>query len=142
MGLPKVGVGSCKQLLTARRRGRRPRACVRFFPLGARPGARAMGLWELLDRLFVRAFPGRGHGVGELARRLGLSEEELRALEPVYRPFTLPKRTGGTRHILAPEDRLKAVQRRILRRVLRRLRCHPAAAGFERGWSIVTNALP
>src|SRR5262245_22800337 len=101
-----------------------------------------MGLWEWLERWFVRTFPGRGHGVAELARRLGLAEEELRAVEPVYRLFTLPKRSGGTRQILAPDDRLKEVQRRILRRLLRRLRCHPAAAGFERGWSIVTNALP
>ncbi len=101
-----------------------------------------MGLWERLERWFVRTFPGRGHGIGELARRLGLAEEELRTLEPAYRSFTLPKRSGGTRQILAPDDRLKAVQRRILRRLLGRLRSHPSAAGFERGRSIVTNALP
>jgi hypothetical protein len=101
-----------------------------------------MALWGSLVRLFVRTFPGRGHGAAELARRLGLSEVELRAVEPVYRPFTIPKRSGGTRQLLAPDDRLKAVQRRILRRLLRRLRCHPAAAGFERGRSVVTNALP
>jgi hypothetical protein len=101
-----------------------------------------MALWGMLERLLVRAFPGRGHGVDELARRLGLPEDELRAMEPVYRPFSIPKRSGGTRHILAPEDTLKAIQRRILHRLLRRLRCHAAAAGFERGRSIVTNALP
>jgi retron-type reverse transcriptase len=101
-----------------------------------------MALWGLLERLLVRAFRGSGHGVAELARRLGVSVQELRSVEPVYRPFTIPKRSGGTRQILAPDERLKALQRRILRRLLRRLRCHPAAAGFERGRSIVTNALP
>jgi len=34
------------------------------------------------------------------------------------------------------------LQRRIVRRLLRRLRCHAAATGFERGRSIVANALP
>src|SRR5262249_44280484 len=38
------------------------------------------------------------------------------------------------------DDGLKTIQRRILRRLLGRLRCHPAATGFERGRSIVTNA--
>jgi retron-type reverse transcriptase len=36
---------------------------------------------------------------------------------------------------------LKALQRRILRRVLARLRCHPAATGFEKRYSIAINAL-
>jgi retron-type reverse transcriptase len=34
------------------------------------------------------------------------------------------------------------MQRHILRRLLARLRAHPAATGFERGKSIVTNAAP
>src|SRR5262249_42451022 len=85
---------------------------------------------------------GKGHGIQELARRLGMSLEELRAVSPSYREFSLPKRSGGTRRILAPVDELKAVQRRILRRLLSRLKCHPAVNGFERGRSIVTNARP
>src|SRR6185295_19177959 len=40
------------------------------------------------------------------------------------------------------EEQLKRVQRLILRRLLRRLRSHTAAHGFERGRSIVTAALP
>jgi retron-type reverse transcriptase len=85
---------------------------------------------------------GRGHGVEELARRLGIEEPRLRRIEPDYRSFTVPKRSGGERRILAPEPELKQVQRRILRRVLGRLKSHPAAMGFERGRSIVTNARP
>lgn len=97
-----------------------------------------MGLGDLLRSLFG----GKGLGVEELARRLGMSADDLRKVQPAYTEFTVPKRAGGTRRINAPDRALKAVQRRILRRLLARLRAHPAAMGFERGRSIVTNALP
>jgi RNA-directed DNA polymerase len=84
---------------------------------------------------------GSGHGIEELARRLDIGPERLRQFEPSYREFFIPKRSGGKRRILAPDNELKALQRRILRRLLARLRSHPAAMGFERGRSIVTNAL-
>ncbi len=100
-----------------------------------------MGLRGFIQRL-LGAGPGMGADVTELARRLGVSEQELSACEPRYRTFTIPKRSGGQRTICAPEDGLKVMQRRVLRRVLGRLRCHPCATGFERGHSIVTNALP
>lgn len=93
-----------------------------------------------LRRLIARIVYGKGHGVDELARRLDVPAAGLRAVRPAYREFRIPKRSGGTRQILAPEDSLKALQRRILRRLLARLRSHPAAHGFERGRSIVTNA--
>lgn|SRR5262245_16419550 len=99
-------------------------------------------MWKLLKHLWRVLTKGRGHGVDELARRLGLGEAELRAVQPTYHEFTIPKRRSGTRRILAPDTPLKKLQRRILRRVLARLRAHPAARGFERGQSIVTNALP
>jgi len=91
----------------------------------------------LLDWLF----PGSGHTVAELARRLDVDQAQLRRIQPRYRPFTIPKRSGGTRRILAPERELKDLQRLVLRRLLARLRVHPAAMGFERGRSIVANAL-
>ncbi|MHC4949226.1 MAG: reverse transcriptase family protein, partial [Planctomycetota bacterium] len=66
---------------------------------------------------------------------------DLAAVDARYRAFDIPKRDGrGRRRILAPAPELKAVQRRILRRVLALLVAHPAATGFERGQSIVTNA--
>jgi RNA-directed DNA polymerase len=85
-------------------------------------------------------FKGRGYDVDELARRLAMDQRDLRRFEPRYREFTIPKRSGGRRRILAPDDDLKGLQRRILRRLLSRLKAHPAATGFERGKSIVTNA--
>jgi hypothetical protein len=95
-----------------------------------------------LVRFFRWLIWGRGHGVDELARRLDVEARELRRFRPAYTEFRIPKRSGGTRRILAPGDDLKNLQRRILRRLLGRLRAHPAAHGFERGRSIVTNALP
>lgn len=96
-----------------------------------------MGLADFLQRLLQ----GSGHGVDELARRLGVDEAELRAVEPSYREFTIPKRSGGKRTIAAPDEKLKRLQRLLQRRLLARLKCHPAATGFERGYSIVLNAM-
>lgn len=117
-----------------------------------------MGLFAFFRRLFGSRSQGRpmdpmvaealrlrraqNLSVAELARRLGMDEDALRNVEPRYYEFTLPKRSGGTRRILAPDPQLKQAQRRILRRLLGRLKCHPAAHGFERRRSIVTNALP
>lgn len=91
----------------------------------------------LLDWLF----PGRGHGLAELARRLDVDKAQLRRIRPDYHEFTIPKRSGGKRRILAPDRKLKELQRAVLHRLLARLRVHDAAMGFERGRSIVTNAL-
>ena len=98
-----------------------------------------MGLGGLFRRLLG---PGEGHDLAELARRLDLTETDLKAIQPTYREFDVPKGSGGRRRIAAPEPPLKALQRRILRRLLARLKAHPAAHGFEHGRSVVTNALP
>jgi RNA-directed DNA polymerase len=104
-----------------------------------------VGLFDSIRGLFKGAGaqqPVGVLGVDELARRLGVSEAELRALAPRYRTFAIRKRAGLQRTIEEPEAQLKRVQRLILRRLLKRLRSHPAAHGFEPGRSIVTNALP
>ena len=94
-----------------------------------------MGLFSWIGRLFAT-----GHGPDELARRLGMDEPELDLIVPHYRPFKIPKRSGGTRRILAPDREFKSFQRRVFYRVLGRLRSHPCALGFERGHSIATHA--
>jgi retron-type reverse transcriptase len=86
----------------------------------------------------------------DLARWLEVPEQDLRlwlrgrpaGAEYDYHAFTIPKRRGGTRQIHAPGDLLKDLQRRIYRRLLAKLRVHPAATGFVRGRSIVDNARP
>lgn len=93
---------------------------------------------NFLKRLFKA--PDRGHPMEELARRLGMTVEQLRGARPTYREFTIPKKSGGVRRILAPDPPLKNLQKRILRRLLGRLKPHAAATGFETGYSIVSNA--
>ena len=93
-----------------------------------------------LKKFFRWLVWGWGHDLDELARRLDVEADQLARFEPRYRDFIVPKRSGGKRRIFAPNDETKRLQRRLLRRVLARLSAHPAAMGFERGKSIVTNA--
>ncbi len=96
-----------------------------------------------LSRLFGSSKgPSSGHTVDELARRLGITSDALRAVRPQYTRFNIPKRSGGTREILAPVPELKKLQRQLLRRVLAKLKAHPNVTGFERNFSIVSNAVP
>jgi hypothetical protein len=83
---------------------------------------------------------GLAPGVKELARRLGVSESELRNHRPSYREVRIPKRSGGQRVLHVPDDATKAIQRRILHRLLARMKSHEAAYGFEPGRSIAHNA--
>jgi RNA-directed DNA polymerase len=99
-----------------------------------------LGLWVKIKSLLDVLTKGRGHGIQELARRLDMTPQELQAVQPSYREFFIPKRSGGRRRILAPDEPLKKLQRRILRRLFGRLKCHAAAMGFEKARSIVTNA--
>lgn len=102
------------------------------------------------DSLLERLLPTRGRTPTDLARWLELPEQEmadwLKGLSPRpgfgYHMFTIPKRRGGSRIIEAPEDELKDLQRRILRRLLNPLPVHPAATGFVRKRSIVDHARP
>ena len=106
---------------------------------------------KLLDWV-VQVFR-RGRGLTELAKWLDLPEPELRDWlkgrppEPrgrdfYYNEFTIPKRRGGARSIAAPSEPLKALQRRIVHRLLNPLPAHPAATGFVPARSIVDNARP
>jgi uncharacterized protein (TIGR03067 family) len=99
-------------------------------------------LGKPLGRLWRWLRDGSGFDVEELARRLGLAADQLRAVDLSYRLQPIPKRSGGRRLLAIPNDELKALQRRLLRRLLKRLPCHPAAKGFQPGESIVSNARP
>ncbi len=52
----------------------------------------------------------------------------------------VPKRSGGLRLIEIPKQRLRLIQRTILRKILDKVPAHPAAHGFLRGRSCVTHA--
>ncbi len=83
------------------------------------------------------------YDLNNLMTRLGMTEEDVRNFTaPVYREVRIPKRTGGTRLLEIPDRQTLALQRRILRRLLTRLKAHQCAVGFEQGLSIVDAARP
>jgi retron-type reverse transcriptase len=90
----------------------------------------------------LRTRLGWGRSVKRIARTLDLSVHELVVFQPVYREVFVPKRRGGKRRLLIPDDPTKSLQRRILRRLLSGLNAHWAACGFERYRSIVRAAEP
>jgi RNA-directed DNA polymerase len=90
--------------------------------------------------LWLRAKLGLGFSIAELARRLGVSAEELLDHTPSYREFRRKKRSGGERMIVAPNEATKKLQRAINSRLLSRLAVHPNCLGFRRGKSIVSHA--
>ncbi len=86
----------------------------------------------------------------DIAVWLGISLERLRWFTHDkqvdfawhYVRYTVPKRNGSQRVILAPKVQLKAIQRKIVAEILVRLPAHSAAHGFVAGRSILTNAAP
>jgi retron-type reverse transcriptase len=84
----------------------------------------------------------------ELAAALRLSVKELRffsihrqASRVIhYTAFTIPKRSGGQRLILAPKRRLKRIQRALLPLLIDRLPVSQHAHGFRPGRSVRSNA--
>jgi hypothetical protein len=100
----------------------------------------------LLKRLLagIRPTPAATPQLQELAAILGVSWEEARAIphDPLlsYRPFTVRKRGGGRRRIVAPSGRLKLLQRRLLHQYLAKQPVHYAAMAFRPGCSIATHA--
>ncbi len=86
--------------------------------------------------------PENGRTAEVLARRLECDLDMLVAIPINYQKFAIEKRSGGHRYIQAPDKTLKKIQRTILKRLLNKLPVHPAATGFEKGHSIVSNAFP
>lgn len=67
--------------------------------------------------------------------------------EEKYKKFKIPKRSGGEREICAPQDQLKALQRRLAnvlyacrREIESETERRPLSHGFRKDLSIITNA--
>lgn len=101
------------------------------------------------EKLKAKALPILNNAA-ELAQAIGITLAELRFLSfhrevsrvHHYRHFCLPKKSGGLRQISAPMPRLKRCQYWILDKLLAHQECHPAAHGFIRQHSILSNARP
>jgi RNA-directed DNA polymerase len=77
-----------------------------------------------------------------LAKLLGLSPADLKTFEPRYRQVKIPKKSGGNRILLIPDDPTKILQRRLTNKLLSRYKTHDKCFGFAKGSSTVQNALP
>jgi RNA-directed DNA polymerase len=101
------------------------------------------------DRLKQNNLPDFA-SIAALAEAMKLTVNQLRFLAfnrkistiSHYVRFKITKKTGGERLISAPMPRMKAAQHWILDQILEKVAQHPAAHGFRRGRSIVTNAQP
>lgn len=86
----------------------------------------------------------------DIATALGISVRELRFFtihrererQPHYVMFSIPKRSGGRRLIMAPKRRLKAIQRKLLALVVEKLPVNEHSHAFRRGHNIRTGAEP
>lgn len=79
--------------------------------------------------------------ISDLVRHLGINESFLCELldeltsddTKLYRSWEEPKKSGGTRPIDAPKEKLQFIQKRINERLLQRTRIHKTALGGVRG---------
>lgn len=80
-----------------------------------------------------------------LVEYLGISESELKKIwwyrKRMYRRFNISKGSGKTREICAPNQRLKFIQRKILRVLKEIYRARNSVHGFVSNKSVKTNAL-
>lgn len=98
---------------------------------------------KLFDHLTARDLPPVTSPT-VLALILGVSPKLITAMaktpDRYYRLFTIPKKSGGERIILAPRIFLKTVQRYILKFILDKQPTPSFATGFIKGKGIVHNA--
>lgn len=87
------------------------------------------------------AAKGRGNNLDALAEYLDYAAQKLSNFSPRYTRAEIPKKRGGTRRLDVPCAETKRLQRIILRRMLRSLKTHPSATGFDPGISIAHNAV-
>ena len=82
--------------------------------------------------------------IGRLADLLGRSPQSLEDLatraQSLYRPFDVPKRSGGTRTIHNPSDELKRAQRQIRERLLAKIKYPGGVLGGVRERSATDHA--
>jgi len=89
----------------------------------------------------------RINSLDDLSYLLGTSKKQLifvadkKNKDKVYTKFEIDKKDGGKRTIYAPNDSLKRIQRKILKRILYSFDISPSVHGFVREKSIITNAL-
>jgi retron-type reverse transcriptase len=142
-----------RRLAEARRRERAEaierRKAEEVLHLGRGVSSRLAHVESRTDELERRGLPVFSTPL-EVADAMGLPLSRLRWLcyhaeaieRPHYAYFEIPKRSGGTRTLAAPQPVLAAAQRWLLEDVLAHLPVEEPAHGFVRGRSTVSNAEP
>jgi len=148
--LPKVKSPARQLALTKRKSVMSLPEAERFF--GATMRTRNRNLRDLLtdEKQLRRLGLPIWKSEDDLAGALGISTKELwyfaihreRERQPHYVTFSIPKRSGGKRLIMAPKRRLKAIQRRLLQLLVEKLPVSEHAHAFRCGKSIRTGAQP
>jgi len=114
-----------------------------FDASGGRQKRLLAGYLAFVEGLAAKGLPPIFEGP-HLGKLLGTTSKEFAWLtnspETHYRSFTIPKRNGGERTILAPNPLLLHCQRWIDAFILRNLTVHDAAHGYVVGRSNITNA--
>ncbi|HAS8496248.1 TPA: RNA-directed DNA polymerase [Vibrio vulnificus] len=81
------------------------------------------------------------HSIYHLAILSGLSVNKLNSIvgrqKQYYTAYAIPKRSGGSRFLHAPDDELKKLQRWINSEILIKLPVHPSCFSYHTGSSIV-----
>lgn len=113
-----------------------PRPRRRLYPKLQRPPADITATFKSLND---------GHDVATL---LEIEHSQLHYITSsrreryAYRAFQIPKKSGGSRDILAPHPTVRLLQQKLLTVLDLVYDAHPAAHGFVARRSIVTNAQP
>lgn len=96
---------------------------------------------EYARRLIQRGLPVI-FDIGHLAHYMNISKDRLSEIaqrkDNYY--YLMPKKSGGMRRIIVPNDNLKEVQRWINRQILQAIEPLECVTGFVRGKSIMDNA--
>jgi len=79
-------------------------------------------------------------GLVKLLPTANSDSKDGRSFDHLYHTYSLPKQSGGSRTITAPNDHLKALQRTLLREGFDAIDVGQYAYGFCKGRSIVDNA--
>jgi hypothetical protein len=69
-----------------------------------------------------------------------VAEKKISPHEFFYRRFSIKKKSGGKREILAPKKELKKIQNKIYEDILKKVAPSDFSHGFRENYSIVTNA--
>lgn len=114
-----------------------------FYANGGRQKRLIAGYLAFVEEMAAKNLPPIFEG-RHLGRLLGTTPAEFGRMssypEGHYRSFTIPKRRGGERTILAPNPLLLHCQRWIDAFILRKLPVNDAAHGYVIGRSNITNA--